>query len=82
MITNSLSGPRRSPTALKNGPATVERVAVRRLAQLEAVAEDHEAVHVVERVQQRLLQIAPAQEVGALLAAEVQVRDDEGPHAH
>ncbi len=53
---------------------------MRGLAQLEAVAEDHEAVDVVERLEQRLAQVGAAQQVGALGAAEVQIGDDEGSH--
>ena len=51
----------------------VHRVAVRGLAQLEAVAEDHEAVRVGDRLEQRLAQIGAAQQVGVLGPAEVKV---------
>ena len=53
-----LVGPERARRlSAKNGAATVDRVAVRGLAQLEAVAEDHEPVDAVERLQQRLPQV-------------------------
>ena len=58
----------------------LDRVAVRGLAQLERVAEDHEPVDLAERLQQRRAQVRAAQQVVALGLAEVQVGDDERPH--
>ena len=58
----------------------LRRVAVRRLAQLQAVAEDDEAVGVVQRGQQRRAQLGPPGQVLAGRGAEVQVGDDDRPH--
>ena len=55
-------------------------VAVRRLAQLEPVAEDHEPVDPVERLDQRRAQLGAPQQVLAARRADVQVGDDERPH--
>jgi hypothetical protein len=53
---------------------------VRGLAQLEAVAQDHQPVDVRERREQRRAHLGPAQQVDARGRAEVQVGDDEGAH--
>jgi hypothetical protein len=60
----------------------LRRRALRPVAQLEAVAEDHEAVHRPHRLEQRLAQLRPPQQVGSRGRAEVQVRDHERPHRH
>ena len=61
-------------------PGALDGVAVRGLAQLQPVAEDHQAVDVAQRVQQRLAQVGAPQQVGAPGLAEVQVGDHEGAH--
>ena len=55
-------------------------VAVRRLAQLEPVAEHDQAVDAVQRLDQRRAQLGAAQEVVAARGTEVQIGDDERPH--
>ena len=56
-------------------------VALGVLAQLEAVAEDDEAVDALERLEQRRAQLRAAQQVRAARGAEVQVGDDERLHS-
>jgi hypothetical protein len=54
--------------------------AVRRLAQLEPVAEHDQAVDVAQRLDQRRAQLCPPQQVLAVRGADVEVGDDERPH--
>ncbi len=51
------------------------------LHQLDDVAEQHEAVDVVERVEQPFERLGATEDVVFEPAAEMEVRDDEGPHA-
>ena len=55
-----------------------KRLAQRRVAQLEHVAEQDHAVDAVERREQRRPQLRAAHQVGPLARTEVQIRDDEG----
>ena len=51
------------------------------LHQLDDVAEQHEAVDVVERASSRSQRLGATEDVVFEPAAEVEIRDDEGPHA-
>jgi hypothetical protein len=53
---------------------------VRAVAQLEAVAEDHQPVDPAHGLDQRLAQLGPAQQIGAIAGAEMQVGDHQRPH--
>ena len=55
-------------------------VALGAVAQLDAVAEDHQPVDAAHRLEQRLAQLRPAEQVGALGGADVEVGDDERAH--
>ena len=57
--------------------ARSQRLADRAVAQLEDVAEEHEAVGAVQRLEQRRAHLGLAQDVGAGAPAEVQVGDDQ-----
>ena len=50
------------------------------LGQLDDVAEQHEPLGALERAQQRLEGAGAAQDVALEARAEVEIRDDEGPH--
>ena len=70
-----MSGPSARPIVGEERRRGVHRLAVRGLAQLEPVAEDHQPVDVVERLQQRRAQVGAAQQVAAAGLAEVQIGD-------
>ena len=70
----------RRPDRLEHRPRRGERLAQRPVAQLERVAEQHEAVDAVQALQQRAARGGPAQDVDAGARAEVEVGDDEGAH--
>jgi hypothetical protein len=53
---------------------------VRAVAQLEPVAEDHEPVDAVERIDEPLADLGTPQHVGLRAGADVEVGDDQGPH--
>ena len=55
---------------------------MRPVAQLQAVAEDDEPVHVPHRLEQGLAQLRPPQEVVERVGAEMEVRDHQRPHRH
>ena len=76
----ALGPERRARLARGTAPASVGRVAVRRLAQLEPVAEHDEPVDAAQRLDQRRAQLGPPQQVLAARGAEVQVGDDERAH--
>ena len=79
--TSSPSGPSAAPSAAKNGAGELERVAVRRPRAARAPSPRITSRSTpLERLEQRLAQLGPAQQVVALGRAEVQVGDDERPH--
>ena len=59
---------------------TEQKYALRRLPQLDAVAEHDQPVDAPHRLQQRLAQLGPADEVDVLRRAEVQIGDHERAH--
>src|SRR5206468_3399669 len=61
--------------------ARSQRLADRAVAELEDVAEEHEAVGAVQRLEQRRAHLGLAQDGGASAPAEVQVGDDQ-PDRH
>ena len=66
----------------EDGRGQLRDVALGPVAQLDAVAEDHEPVGLAHRLEQRLPQLRPAEEVRMLGRADVQVGDDDRPHRH
>ena len=64
----------------EHGHRQLGDVALGAIAQLDAVAEDHQAVDAAHRLEQRLAQLRPAEQVGALGGADVEVGDDERAH--
>ena len=50
------------------------------VAQLEGVAQQHELLHALEALEQRVERGRVAEHVRLRAGAEMQVRDDEGPH--
>ena len=68
------------PTASSTGRAAASASRSGPVAQLERVAEQHEAVDAVQALQQRAARGGPAQDVDAGARAEVEVGDDEGAH--
>ena len=68
------------PRSSKKGRAAVHRLAQRPMPQLERVTEQHHAIHVGDRLQQRCAQLGTAQQVRPGDAAEVQVGDDQRAH--
>jgi hypothetical protein len=64
----------------EEGRRDLGHLALRRVAQLDAVAEHHQAIGAPHRLEQRRAQLRPAQQIGAGRAAEVQVGDHERPH--
>jgi hypothetical protein len=71
----------RGADALEHGARRVDGVDERTVAQLEDVAEQDEPVDVAERGLQRCTRLRKAQHVGLRPAGEVQVGEDERPHA-
>ena len=55
-------------------------VALRAVAQLDAVAQDHQAVGRLDGFDQRRAQLGAAQQVRSARRADVEVGDDERPH--
>ncbi len=74
-------GPERAAEILEQRAGERERVAVRAVAQLEPVAEDHEPVDAAHGLHQRLAQLGAPQQVSPLGRADVKVRDHQRPHA-
>ena len=64
----------------EDGRGQLRDVALGPVAQLDAVAEDHEPVGLAHRLDQRLPQLRPAEEVRMLGRADMQVGDDDRPH--
>ena len=74
-------GAERPPDVLEERAGDLDRVAVRPVAQLEPVAEDHEPVDAVAAPRtSALADLGPPQHVGLRARADVQVGDDQGPH--
>jgi hypothetical protein len=73
-------GAERAPHLLEERAGDRDGVAVRAVAQLEAVAEDHQPVDPAHRLGQRRAHVRPPQQVGLGAGADVQVGDDQGPH--
>ena len=73
-------GAERAPEVGEHRRRDLGGVALRRLAQLDPVAEDHEAVVARHLLEQRLAQLRAAEQVGAAGGAEVEVGDDERAH--
>ena len=73
-------GPERAPEVGEHGRGDLGGVALRRLAQLERVAEDQQAVVARDLLEQRGAQLRAPQQVGAAAGAEVEVGDHERPH--
>ncbi len=74
-------GPERAAEVLEQRAGEGERVAVRAVAQLEPVAEDHEPVDSAHGLDQWLAQLGAPQQVRPLGRAHVQVGDHQRPHA-
>ena len=74
------AGTERAADLLQHWPGERGGVALGVLAQLEAVAEDHEPLRALQRLEQRRAQLRAPQQVGALDRAEVEVGDDERRH--
>ena len=72
--------PQRAPEVGEHVAGQLGRVALGVLAQLEPVAEDHEPVDARHGLEQRRAQIGAAEQVRALLGAEVEIGDDERRH--
>jgi hypothetical protein len=66
----------RAPEVLEERPRGGQRFALRAVAQLEHIAEQHHALDVGDRLQQRRAQLGAAQQIGSGDAAEVQIGDD------
>ncbi len=66
----------RAPEVLEEGPRGGQRFAHRPVAQLEHVSEQHHALDVRDRLEQRCAQLGAAQQIGSGDAAEVQIGDD------
>ena len=64
----------------KNGAAVSIASRCADSLQLQPVAEDHEPVDALERLQQRRAQVGAAQQVAVLGLAEVQIGDHERAH--
>ena len=73
-------GPERAPERSQHRLGDGHRRARAALEELDRVAEEHEPVDAVERVEQRRQRAALAQDVAPETGAEVQVGDDEGAH--
>jgi hypothetical protein len=70
----------RAAQLLEQGAAHLERVGERQLAQLEDVAEQHDALAAGDRLDQRTPHLGLARDVSLGMAAEVEVRYDGRPH--
>ena len=70
-------GAEHAAEVLEHRPGERGRVALRVLAQLQAVTEDHQAARALERLEQGRAQLRAAEQVGAAHGAEVEVGDDE-----
>ena len=73
--------PERGTERLEERERAFERLRERVVAQLDRVAEQHDLVRVGERVEEPRLNLGPAQQVGARVGAEVEVRHDRREHA-
>ena len=71
----------RAAEVLEQRAGEGERDAVRAVAQLEPVAEDHETVDSAHGLHERLAQLGAPQQVRPLGRAHVQVGDHQRPHA-
>jgi hypothetical protein len=70
----------RTAQRLERRTRHLERLRERALAQLERVAQHHQAVHAGDRLDQRLERLSAARDVGIRQAADVEVRYDGRAH--
>jgi predicted transcriptional regulator len=73
---HDLAAGERLPEIFEERPRSGHRVARRAVAQLEHVAEQHEAIDILQGLQQRCARPGTTQHIRAQTAAEVQVGDD------
>jgi hypothetical protein len=75
------AGAERAAEALEQRPGDPQHVPLRTVAQLDGIAEDHQPVGAGRPREQRLAHGGPPQDVRARGRAEMEVGDDERPHA-
>ena len=76
------AGTERLAEVAEHGRGQLRDVPLGPIAQLDAVAEDHEPVRFADGLQQRRPQLGPAEDVRVPCGAEVQVGDDDRPHGN
>ncbi len=77
-----LAGTQDPAEILEERPRRRHRVAWRSVAQLEHVAEQHQAIDALEGIQQGSAQLGAPQHVRARGAAQMQVGDDQRAHGN